>query len=77
MDTTFKEMLTHFDAYTRTKDGNVIINLGSNCNFLVLTEEFVQSLRADIKKKTQMCAAGVDELDPATKFAIMMLIDSY
>ena len=77
MATTFEELLEQFNFYKRTGSESVIIHPGLPNGFIELKEDFVQKLKADLKMKAQMCAAGIDELDPTTKFAIMILSNSY
>ena len=77
MSTKFEELLEQFNSYAGTGTGSVIIHPGLPYNFIELKEDFVQKLKDDLKMKAQMCAAGIDELDPSTKFAIMILTDSY
>jgi len=74
---TVNSLMSRFDAYRRTPKGNVVIHPGLTANLIELTEDFVQSLKNDLQNKISMAHAGIDELDPATKFAIMILIQSY
>lgn len=76
MDPILEEFFENFKSYNRY-NGNVIIHPGLPNQFIELKENFVRALENDLKMKIRMALSGIDELDPSTKFAIMMLTDSY
>jgi len=75
---TTEEFISKFDHYTRVPDnGTVIIRPNLPYNFIELNEEFVQKLKKDLQTKITLAFTGMDELDATTRFAIMMLEESY
>jgi len=74
---TVNSLISRFDAYRRTPRGTVIIHPGLSYGLIELTEEFTQSLKQDLQNKISMAISGMDDLDPAAKFAIMILTQSY
>jgi hypothetical protein len=75
---TINDLLDLFDNYRRIKEhGTAIVHLDRNYGFIELKEEFVQALKNDIALKSKIVAAGIDELSPLEKFAIIVLQDSY
>lgn len=75
-EATLEDFFKKFDTYNGS-EGNIIIHPGLPYNFIELDENFVQELKEDLKMKVKLSMAGIDELDPTTKFAIMILTDSY
>ncbi len=75
---TVEEFMSRFDGYRRVPDtGNVIIHPGLTYSFIELKSEFVESLKDELAIKLSMVEAGVDDLNPISQFAIMILENSY
>jgi hypothetical protein len=75
---TSEDFIKKFDHFRRTTPGgSVVIHTGLEWNFIELKEEFVLALKNDLRKKIMMAHAGIDELSPTDRFAIMMLEDAY
>lgn len=73
----YEDFFKKFESYNRSTTGTVIIHPGLSYNLIELTEDFVQELKKDLMTKVNLASVGIDELDASTKFAIMMLDDSY
>jgi len=73
---TVKEFLQRLDQYKSYKN-NVIIHPGWSYCFIELNKDFVEQLKKELRTKLMMAEHGIDELDAITKFAIMVLEDSY
>ena len=72
------DFIEKFDVFTRaTSSDSVIIHPALKYGFIELTEDFVQQLKNDLSNKIMMAHTGIEDLDPTTRFAIMMLEDAY
>ena len=76
-NTTSKEFIEKFDYFHKTPSGTVVIHPNLKYNLIELNGEFVTALKHDLRKKIMAAHVGLDELDPTTKFAIMMLEDAF
>ena len=78
MSITISEFINNFEYFKRVKDtGNVIIHLGLSYNFIELRSKFVDELKNDLKNQLMIADTNMDELSAITKFAIIILEDSY
>lgn len=80
---TVKEFFDKFNNFPRylSSDGDggstVLIHPGFKYGFIELREEFVLALKKDLETKLMLSANGLEDLDPTTKFAVMMLAEAY
>ena len=75
---TVKEFFDKFNNFRRYPEGNsVMIHPGFKYGFIELSEEFIQALKKDLETKLMLSANGIEDLDPTTKFAVMMLAEAY
>ena len=77
-DLTVQEFISKFDDYTRSSTGDsVVIYPNLPYHHIELTETFVQKLKKDLEVKIAMAHHGMDKLDPTTRFAIIILEQSW
>ena len=76
-DQTIGEFLQRLDNYKKTSNNSVVIHPGWSYCFIELHEDFINELKQELKIKLMMADNGIEELDAITKFAIMVLEDSY
>lgn len=76
MEQTVGELFSRFDSYAQTEK-SVVIHPGLKYGFLEVTPEFAAALRKALEIKIMLASNGIEEIDPITKFAVMMLENSY
>lgn len=74
---TVDEFLQRLERYKKPTPNSVIIHPGWTYCFIELNKDFMEQLKTDLRTKLMMAESGIEELDAATKFAIMVLEDSY
>jgi hypothetical protein len=74
---TVQEFLQRLEQYKNPTPNSVIIHPGWTYCFIELNKDFMEQLKNELRTKLMMAEHGIDELDAITKFAIMVLEDSY
>jgi len=74
---TVAEFLHRLDQYKVSSVNSVVIRPGWTYCFIELDKDFVDQLKNELRIKLMMAEQGIDQLDAITKFAIMVLEDSY
>lgn len=73
---TVGEFLDKFDGFRESKT-TVIIHPGFKYGFLEISKEFRDELKQAFIRKLRNIEMGLEEPDPITQFAVMILQDAY
>jgi hypothetical protein len=72
---TVRDLMNNFRSHYRNSDGDVIVHFEHT--FHVMSEREHQELEEAVLKTLMIIESGVDDPDPITKFAIMVLAHTY